>query len=67
MPAEYGFFNGQIIRMNKDLQNQPLTFEGHYCGEHTNQLLAYIEELKHASHTNTSRMVEQTDSPATDN
>ena len=48
MPAEYGFFNGQIIRMKKDLQNQPLTFEGHYCGEHTNQLLAYIEELKHA-------------------
>ena len=63
-PIEYGFLNGQVVRMNKDLQNQPLAFEGHYCGEHTNQLLAYIDGLKYANNNSTG-VGKQIDSTAT--
>lgn len=42
-PQEYSFLTGQVIRIDKDLKPQLGTFEGHYCGECTHDLLGYIE------------------------
>ena len=65
-PNEYAFLNGQIVKVTPDLQSQPLTFEGHYCGEDTHKILEYIQELKHAKNFHTGESVEHTDSTRAD-
>ena len=60
-PQEYSFLTGQLLRLDKDLNQQIGIINGHYCGEDTKQIIAFIEELtnKNANNTNTAGVVKQ--------
>ena len=45
LPVEFSFVNGQIEKLNEKLEAQRVSFEGHYCGECTKKILAFIESL----------------------
>ena len=44
-PKEFGFFSGQTIKVNEKLEPNLLKFDGHYCGECTNQIMGEIIKI----------------------
>lgn len=43
---EFSTFAGRTIKTDMELKQQLMGFEGHYCGEHTEKILNFIQNAK---------------------
>ncbi len=45
LPQQFLFLNGILGRLNEKLESVLMTYEGHYCVNHAEKIIKYIEEL----------------------